>query len=144
MGRNLLFLDFDGVLHPTTATDEQLFCRIPVLKQALAGLECDIVISSSWRNFYRTEELLAHFPQTIRQRIVGFTGAAHIGKWPRFQEIQNYLMTHGNPNWRALDDALLEFPKRCKELLFCNPNVGIDIAQANDLTHWLESCATHH
>ncbi len=68
----------------------------------------------------------------------------HAGKWPRFQEIQNYLMAHGNPNWRALDDALIEFPKRCKELLLCNPNVGIDVSQANDLTHWLESCASHH
>lgn len=135
--RKLLFLDFDGVLHPTTVPDEQLFCRVPLLQEALEGHACEIVISSSWRHYYTQQELLSHFPPPMRQRIVGFTGEVHVGKLPRYQEIQNYLMNNGNPSWRALDDSFIEFPKQCPELLLCDPNVGLASRQMTQLIEWL-------
>ena len=50
--RKLVFLDFDGVLHPTSATEWILFCRAPHLQQALANHDCGLVISSSWRHHF--------------------------------------------------------------------------------------------
>jgi len=135
--RKLLFLDFDGVLHPTSASSGLLFCRVPLLQQALADHCCTIVISSSWRHHHSAEQLLALFPSTLGARIVGFTGEYYVGRWPRYQEIQNYRMANGNPNWRALDDSYLEFPKACPELLLCDPNVGLGAAQAMALSKWL-------
>jgi hypothetical protein len=43
----LLYLDIDGVLHPTTVKD--LFCRMHLLEEALIGKDSQIIISSSWR-----------------------------------------------------------------------------------------------
>ena len=42
-----IFLDFDGVLHPTTVSKDLLFCRMPLLADATKGAEPAIVISSS-------------------------------------------------------------------------------------------------
>lgn len=135
--RRLLFLDFDGVLHPASAPEGQLFCRVPHLQQALSHHCCDLVISSSWRHHFSMGQLLAFLPRDLQVRVVGVTGPNHIGRWPRYQEIQNYLMANGNPSWRALDDALLEFPKYCPELLLCDPNVGFDTAHATGIGKWL-------
>ena len=48
-----LMVDFDGVLHPTRGG--QFFSRLPLLETALSGHECDIVISSSWRDHHIPE-----------------------------------------------------------------------------------------
>ena len=137
--RRLLFLDFDGVLHPTSVTESKpLFCREHVLQATLAGTDCEIVISSSWRHHHIPQELLARLSPAIRVRVVGFTGNAHIGKWPRYQEIKNYLMDNGNPSWRALDDSRNEFPPGCAQLLWCNPNRGIEGPQVTALNKWLQ------
>ena len=136
--RRLLFLDFDGVLHPTSVTENTpLFCREHALQDALAGNECAIVISSSWRHHYPAGELLTRLSPATRERVVGFTGEAYIGKWPRYQEIQVYLMKNQNPSWRALDDSWNEFLPGCPDLLWCDPNRGIDESQVSALNRWL-------
>ena len=140
--RKLLFLDFDGVLHPSTVTAEQpLFCRAALLVEAsaLAQLDFDIVISSSWRHHFSLQALLEPLPSAIREKVVGTTGPAHIGKWSRFQEIQRYRMQHGNPPWRALDDSRYEFPPDCAELIWCNPNYGLVEADGARLKKWLSA-----
>jgi hypothetical protein len=131
-----LFLDFDGVLHPTSGG--QPFSRLPLLEAALSGYECDIVISSSWRHHHSLQELVEHFPATLRRSVVGTTGPPYIGKWPRYQEILNYCQANGVRDWVALDDSFLEFPSPCKELILCNPNTGIDAKQLTALKQWLE------
>lgn len=134
-----LLLDFDGVLHPTSATQVQLLCRLPLLEQALHGHTCEIVISSSWRHHHSFEELLQMFPAPLRGRVVAATGEPHIGKWPRYQEILNYCRLNGVRDWVALDDSFLEFPKPCKELILCNPNTGIADPQLAQLKLWLST-----
>ena len=132
-----LFLDFDGVLHPTTVSEDQLFCRMPLLAEALRFSDVNIVVSSSWRNHHSYNELLALFPEQLRGAVVGVTGEPYVGGWPRYQEILNSCKANGVRDWRALDDALLEFPKDCKELILCNPNTGIDAKQVDALKQWL-------
>lgn len=134
----MLFLDFDGVLHPTTTTREKpLFCRTFLLQSALEGSTCDVVISSSWRHHYTHRELLAFLPLSVRTKVVGCTGGAYIGKWPRFNEIKSHLVHLGNIDWRALDDSFFEFPPSCPELIPCNPNDGIAELQVQVLKQWL-------
>ncbi|WCT24267.1 HAD domain-containing protein [Acidovorax temperans] len=46
----ILFLDFDGVLHPEHCHESKHFCCLPVLEDALRQApEWQVVISSTWR-----------------------------------------------------------------------------------------------
>lgn len=133
----LLFLDFDGVLHPTQLTSDAPFNRVQILEAALSGQDLGIVISSSWRFTHSLEKLQKILPSTISNLIVGATGSPVVGKHPRFNEIYAYLANHGPANWRALDDSYWEFPNPCPELIRCNPNTGITEKQAKEIKQWL-------
>lgn len=142
--KRLLFLDFDGVLHPTSSGVADLFCRAYQLLEALEGADCAIVISSSWRHHHDMFTLLDKLPQRLAARVVGATGEAHLGRWPRYNEILTFL--RGNvpaADWRALDDSLLEFPPRCPELIACHPNFGFSAEQHSELKRWLACPASH-
>lgn len=135
----LLFLDFDGVLHPASARASERFSRFAVLEEALsAAAACEIVISSSWRHHHPFADLLALFPASIRPLVVGTTGEPCHGRWPRHQEIVAFVRQRcPAARWRALDDSWNEFPPGCRELIVCNPNKGIDLPQATAVRHWL-------
>ena len=135
--QRLLFLDYDGVLHTTHATTTQRFNRADLLAQALGGIECDIVVSSSWRFHHQPAEMIGPLPAALRERVIGATGPAAFGRWPRYREIRAFLdVTGPDIPWRALDDAWTEFPPGCPELIACNPNVGLDVTQLQALVHW--------
>jgi len=133
----LLFLDFDGVLHPSHLTGESPFSRAHLLEETLAQFSPKIVISSSWRFTHNLEKLQKTVPAHISSLIIGATGQAVIGKHPRFTEIQNYLSGYGPVDWKALDDSYWEFPNPCLRLIRCNPNTGITDRQILELQQWL-------
>ena len=133
----LIFLDFDGVLHPTHFTGESPFSCAALLEESFNLLSPKIVISSSWRFTHNLEKLQKTLPTFISSLIIGATGAAVIGKHPRFTEIQNYLQSYGPADWRALDDSYWEFPNPCPKLIRCNPNTGIADRQILELNQWL-------
>ncbi|QWD83166.1 hypothetical protein ICU98_06945 [Polynucleobacter sp. MWH-P3-07-1] len=133
----LIFLDFDGVLHPTHFAGESPFSRAALLEESFNLLSPKIVISSSWRFTDNLEKLQKTLPTFISSLIIGATGAAVIGKHPRFTEIQNYLQSYGSADWRALDDSYWEFPNPCTRLIRCNPNTGIADRQILELNQWL-------
>lgn len=135
----LLFLDFDGVLHPTHFAGEAPFSRAALLEETIAQFAPKIVVSSSWRFTHTLEKLQKILPGHIGQYVIGFTGAAVIGKHSRFVEIQNYLQGFGPVNWRALDDSYWEFPNPCAKLIRCNPNTGIGDKQILELNQWLSA-----
>lgn len=136
----ILFVDFDGVLHPTSAIEEERFSRAHLLEAVWPAAGCGIVISSSWRNFYPLPALIAHFPPALRRSVIGITGRPYIGRWARYQEIKAYLAKYRPlAEWRALDDAWIEFPPRCPELILCDPNVGIQESVLQILGNWLNS-----
>lgn len=69
----LLFLDFDGVLHPRAA-GENLFVHIPRIERVLSDFPAvQVVISSSWREVTPLHELQAIFSEGMRLRIIGTT-----------------------------------------------------------------------
>jgi len=133
----LLFLDFDGVLHPSHLAGESPFNRAHLLEETLALFSPKIVISSSWRFTHNLERLQKIIPESISSLIIATTGSAVIGKHPRFTEIQNYLQSYGPADWKALDDSYWEFPSNCKELIRCNPNTGISPKEIMRLRNWL-------
>jgi hypothetical protein len=140
LNSKLLFLDFDGVLHPTSASEDERFSRVHLLDAIWPNDGCGIVISSSWRNFFPFTALVAHFPPAMRGCVIGITGPPYVGRWPRYQEIKAYLSRHGPlAEWRALDDAWFEFPAKCPELILCDPNLGIQEPQLQLLGAWLKS-----
>ena len=65
------------------------------------------------------------------------TGPAHMGRWARWHEINNHAQSFGANNWRALDDAGMEFPPQCPNLILCDGKIGIQHAQMRDLRAWL-------
>jgi hypothetical protein len=133
-----LFLDFDGVLHPT-AHGSALFSQLPLLEKVLEDLSCQIVISSSWRFHVDLNQLREYFSREVQSQIVGVTGKPYIGAYARFHEINAYVSENSLIDWRALDDSYWEFPKGCPQLIRCNPNTGLSVAEVNLLEQWLQS-----
>jgi hypothetical protein len=134
----VLFLDIDGVLHPGNGIETGLLCRAKALEEALSGLNVRIVVSSSWRFHMEIDEILCQLPTDIARRVVGVTGNPHIGQWPRFNEIRTWIGRNAKfADWRALDDARLEFPNPCQELIACDPRTGFGAKQAIALRTWL-------
>ena len=133
----LLFLDFDGVLHPSHFAGQAPFSRAHLLEETLAQFAPKIVVSSSWRFTHSLLKLQKSLPTAIGQLIIDATSTAIIGKYPRYQEIQNYLSGYGPADWRALDDSYWEFPQTCSKLIRCNPNTGIADKQVLELQQWL-------
>src|SRR5271166_3585848 len=100
----VLFLDFDGVLHPNGCAPADCFCLLPALADTITPFELDIVISSSWRHQYSLRSIKKRFPAPLRKRVVGTTGDSFPGTYARWKEIRAYLAEHPAPDWRALDD----------------------------------------
>jgi len=134
----LLFLDFDGVLHGTTSKKENLFQNAVQLNALLSTNPCPVVISSSWRFHYELDQIQKFLPFPLNSLIIGTTGVALSGRWPRYNEILDYLEKMSiDTDWRALDDAFLEFPPECRELIKCNPKNGLTTKEINLLSDWL-------
>lgn len=58
----VLFLDFDGVLHPEPSFSHETFSQLPLVEAVLrAFLSVDIVISSTWRMNTPEERILRYF-----------------------------------------------------------------------------------
>lgn len=112
----LLFLDFDGVLHPffplpgNTDAENQMFSSVPSFEKAILDLpvQVDIVISSSWRNRESLAQLRAHFSPAIADRIVGFTPNEGSGNGPgaRQVEVEKWLVENNRQGeaWIGVDD----------------------------------------
>jgi hypothetical protein len=136
MPKKVLFVDFDGVLHPTHH-GSALLSQLPLLEFAIESYDCALVISSSWRFHMEINDLKKHFSLPVRDKIVGMTGEAYIGAYARFHEINAYALQNSIVNWRALDDSYWEFPPGCSHLIRCNPNSGLTQRQIDVLTEWL-------
>lgn len=139
MTAKTLFLDFDGVLHPGMAREEQFFMHGERLASVIAGASCDIVISSSWRFHHSFGALSNRLPDPLAEKIVGITGDAHVGAHARYQEILAYVKRHRCVDWRALDDSRFEFPSGVPELILCDGATGLDDRVLLQIAQWLRA-----
>lgn len=145
----ILFLDYDGVLHPDPCSDKsRLFENAYRLVRTLDPFpEVSIVLSTSWRNVRPDDALLGPLPERLRNRVIGRTPkfsdcAATAGRVPyrRHVECEQWLRNHhmSDSPWWALDDRADWFSPYCENLLECDSLVGFDERMARLLSCTLE------
>ena len=136
----VLFLDFDGVLHPGPGVEGSLthWCWLPVLAQALARHEdVRIVVHSTWRHEYNVDELRELLGR-LGERVLGATPAGE-----RLQSIEAWLASNrGVTTFRILDDDKNDFYRLPAELIVCDPTAGVtDPSARRELLAWLDESA---
>jgi HAD domain in Swiss Army Knife RNA repair proteins len=134
----LVFLDFDGVMHPVGCDPERHFCQRDLFEEVMREHpDVRIVISSTWRQAYPMAELKRLFSPDIAQRIIGKTpthedeSEEHI----RYREIGQVLQNPkvAGARWIAIDDSDFEFPDGCPNLLLCSGERGFDAEASRQL-----------
>lgn len=145
----ILFLDFDGVLHPDAVylrpngevelrSGGELFMWAPLLIEALSAHQnIRIVLSTSWaRNlgYYQARKAL---PTDIQNRVIGATWHSAMGRgWPdyiawdnqsRYEQIAAWLArSQEQTSWVAIDDDADGWPdSQRKQLVQTNPQLGL-------------------
>ncbi|WP_110253399.1 HAD domain-containing protein [Undibacterium pigrum] len=140
----ILFLDFDGVLHPEPCHNEvQLFSCLPRLEAILRDYPAvQIVISSTWREGRSISEIRSYFSDDISARIIGVTPAwndipdiTEVIGYKRHAEIEGWLRYSGEPwqDWVAIDDKAYLFKPFLQNLVKTNPAKGLDECAELDL-----------
>ena len=145
----ILFLDFDGVLHPDPCRDgARLFENAPRLAEALSEFpHVVLVLSTAWRQGASYQQLVEQLPEPLRERVIGvtpnfsdFAPAAALVPYRRQAECmywmrQNRVQDH---SWLALDDRPSEFTAYCENLIGCDPQSGFDDAASERLRSALQ------
>lgn len=133
----LIFLDFDGVVHPQfegQATPKDLvFCHLPRIEPVFREYDVEIVISSTWRIDFMLERLKEYFSPDIREKIIGATPVIDAGNdqfmpYRREKEILAWLTQNRreHDDWLALDDAAWQFGAHRDKLIACIWYQGFD------------------
>lgn len=133
----ILFLDFDGVLHPDPCPQaHRLFEQAPRLARLLEPFpDVGVVLSTSWRTVRPEHELLDPLPAALRQRILGmnprcndFAPAPALLPYRRHAECAHWLRQHGMADsaWLAVDDRPDWFAPYCENLVECDSRIGLD------------------
>lgn len=118
----ILFLDFDGVVHPEPCYAKDAFRSLPAIESILREFPMvGIVVSSSWRLTWKYEEesvpqMRKHFSKDIAERVIGVTpdhrylerdtAPDGLGNYLREWECIAWLKTNRplGTTWLALDD----------------------------------------
>lgn len=146
----ILFLDFDGVLHPEhmgepTPADE-IFCHLPRFEAVMRDFpSVKIVIASMWRYDFSLDKLKAKFSPDIAARIIGMTRLRDRMEDTylparREKEILDWLADseYETAPWLALDDAAWQFDRYKDQLVSCTWYIGLDEAAELRLRESLE------
>lgn len=121
----ILFLDFDGVLHPISSRivrreagtlvieqypqGEPLFCRVPLLAAVLRDFpEVRIVLSTSWTRYVSMPALLEPL-DNLADRVVGIIPQER--GLSRHERVKAYLEEAGESRWLALEDDRRNYPQ---------------------------------
>lgn len=130
----IIFLDFDGVLHPETCYRAQLFCELPRLEGVLRDFpQTHIVVSSTWCEKRSLANLQGLFSPDVAMRVVGITPAWReledtVYRYQRQAEVEAWLRANRSPwdRFLVLDDRAWLFSPFYKPLLLCDPATGMD------------------
>lgn len=121
---NVLFLDFDGVLHPYQSGS---FIHLGKLEMILRNYPfVNVVISSSWRESSDMEYLRSQFSEDIRERVIDCTPVlGYEAAYPREKEILGFVAKHEVTHWIALDDDSSLFSNGFTRLLKTSYETGL-------------------
>lgn len=122
----ILYLDFDGVLHPADVrvlpadrhprvyvrgqpTDRPLFEHLPLLEQLLKPYpQLRMILATSWVREFGYEYALEQLTSSLRERVIGATPFPALA---RYYCIQIDAEERGVTKWLALDDDLNMWPE---------------------------------
>jgi len=149
----ILFLDFDGVLHPETIErGDELFCCCSHLWSVLEALpSVEVVFATTWRNKYRFEELVALVTagggEYLASRFVGATPDVlrnASGDTYRNREVECLAWLCGNGQssreWIAVDDVASGFSFPQPRLVLIDPAMGLTANDVDRVLARLREC----
>lgn len=153
----ILFLDYDGVLHPDAAylvrgrpelrADGELFMWAGHLVDVLASApQIRIVLSTSWARELRFARARDYLPAELRQRVIGATWHSGMSTddehrplgrdtwWDsatRYQQIRRYVDRAGLTDWIAVDDQPTGWAESDRDkLVVTDSNLGLSAPSA--------------
>ena len=161
----VLFLDFDGVLHPAPvwrqpdgrllldadaeAAGRVLFDRATALAAALSDINVRLVLSSSWVQQLGYNRARGHLPPGLQCKVIGATYHSRAqSRWvwyhyTRWEQIQVYVRRHALVRWLAIDDDAEGWPDGERHRLICtDPYEGISAVQIAELVQQLRAGRT--
>jgi hypothetical protein len=143
----LLFLDFNGVLHPAGSAASAHFMHLPRFQHVMIEYpEVEIVVSSGVETYaYTLHKLRALFAPSVRSRVIGATAGiyAECEEEMRYRQILRFLRRWERLGpWLALDDSEDEFPANCSQLVLCDSSKGFDEQAAATLKAKLRALGT--
>lgn len=124
---SVLYLDFDGVLHPSDVYlidglpvlqgDQEhlgLFCWVRPLEILLAEFpEVEIRLSTSWVARVSFEYAKEQLPASLQARVTGSTWESRTEQYDRqtrYEQILGDAEAHGIRDWAAIDDNDFGWP----------------------------------
>lgn len=109
----LLFLDFDGVLHPRAGGEPFNDECMTALARAIELYPVEIVIASTWREEFSVDKLCKKLSK-LKRPVVGTTPIINepFMKYVRYYEVQEYLLKNNQHSqcWLAIDDTRGFYP----------------------------------
>ncbi|WCM90484.1 HAD domain-containing protein [Acidovorax sp. NCPPB 3576] len=132
----ILFLDFDGVLHPEHCHESKHFCCLPILEDALRQVpEYEVVITSTWRLQKSLDDLCAYFSNDVMPRIAGVSPQFGeltdvpdtLRAYQRQAECRAWLSGNGllHHPWLAIDDRPWLYRPFTKSLFLVDGSTGL-------------------
>lgn len=161
-GGHVLYLDFDGCLHPTevytkrgigpfllNCPGHELFEQAPLLDRLLANYpNVRIVLSTSWVHRYRGRipRLSLNLPTGLRDRVIGATYHSEMDRdaflmSSRGMQIWSDVRRRRPARWLAIDDDAEGWPEWCRDhLVKTDETLGIGEAAVRvELEYKLEA-----
>jgi hypothetical protein len=138
---DVMYLDFDGVLHPgevwyeygmreprLRSSGHKLFENLPVLEEAVAPYpDLKIVLSTTWVQTIGFEKARDRLSEVLKSRVIGATYDPDSPDAWRFSRMRRYDtialdVTRRKPSrWLALDDDALGWPQNEHDALALVP-----------------------
>jgi hypothetical protein len=147
----ILFLEFDGVLHPASAAarftlakplkrsiqQAWLFRWAWILDELLdEHADVGLIVHSNWR-YIAAEDELCSFLGPLARRYVGSTPRAQ-----RWASIAQVVQANHLRDYRILDPLPDAFPHEARELIVCNPEAGLRERRVQEqIAEWLQVTA---
>lgn len=150
---HILYLDFDGVLHPDDvwrtrgrgihlgdkSSNHQLFESAELLCAILEPFpRAEIVLSTTWVRIIGFNAAASYLPASLRRRVIGATYHSAMPKeWflklDRGEQVLKDIERRQPERWVAVDDAKEGWTTACAQhLVLCNGEFGLSeqLAQA--------------
>ncbi len=149
--RRVLYLDFDGVLHPDAAyfsykrgielraPGHSLFENMTILETILAPhAEVAIVLSTSWvysKDFKYAKERLS---PSLQDRVIGATfhrrhhDLYQFRQLSRGQQILNDILRRQPDCWLSIDDHVDDWPALAGNVVACDGRLGLQCADSQN------------